>query len=75
MDCIVCKKHLENVWRESGANQPMDGSEFVTYGQYGSAVTDTMDGIAHCVNVCDECLKVALAEGRAYKCDLNRERV
>ena len=77
MNCIVCRKHLPDV--DTGLvpkdNHPSGGSEFSTWGHYGSAVTDNMAGVAHCVNVCDECLSDALASGRAFRCDVNRMRV
>jgi hypothetical protein len=77
MDCIVCHRHLPDI--DTGVrpkdNHPSGGSEFHTYGHYGSEVTDGLDGIAHCINVCDGCLKIALALGRAFRCDVNRQRV
>lgn len=77
MDCIVCKTHLPDMTDRSADhdNHPIGGSEFSTYGHYGSAVTDVMDGTAHVVNVCDGCLSAALRESRAFRCDVNRSRI
>lgn len=58
--CVLCKKPLENCDPEG--NQPMGGTEFATFGHYGSAVTDHMDGTGYAINVCDPCLRDA---GRA----------
>lgn len=74
MDCIVCKKPLPNVV-EMVDNQPAGGTEFMTWGHYGSVVTDLMGQAAHVVNVCDDCLLAALAEGRAIKIDVNRQHL
>lgn len=75
MDCIVCRKHLPDVFDADGDNQPQGGTEFHAYGHYGSTVTGLMDGTAHCVNVCDACLTEALSNGRAFRCDVNRSRI
>lgn len=73
MDCIVCRKELPDLYLDD--NCPSGGSEFHTYGHYGSAVTDRMDGTAHVVNVCDDCLTAALSDGRAFRCDVNRQKM
>ena len=61
MNCIVCECHLENF--SDTENHRLKGSEFVTRGHYGSAITDCMDGTKHIVNVCDECLRKAIDSG------------
>lgn len=65
MNCIKCDRELPD--HEEGVNQPAGGTEFVTYGHYGSTVTDLMDGTIHIVNVCDECLSDALRTGHAQR--------
>ena len=74
MDCIACKSTLQNV-DTAEDNQPVGGTEFSTWGHYGSAVTDLMGEAAHVVNICDPCLVAALADGRAIKMDVNRRIV
>lgn len=73
MDCIVCKRQLPNV--EGSENQPIGGTEFHTWGHWGSAVTDEMGDAAHVVNVCDPCLIEAKANGRAFRCNVNRKKI
>jgi hypothetical protein len=58
--CILCKKEMEN-FNPSG-NQPKGGTEFITHGNYGSAVTDHTDGTGYAINICDTCL---VKEGKA----------
>lgn len=52
--CIVCKKALKNL--DGDGNQPSGGTEFFTYGHFGSAVSDFMDGSGLALNICDPCL-------------------
>ena len=54
LPCFCCGKELENVI--NGENQPYDGIEFFTYGHYGTAVFDHMDGSRLILNICDNCL-------------------
>lgn len=61
MNCLKCDRPLENI-AEDG-NQPQGGTEFVTIGHYGSAVTDNMDGTKYVINVCDDCLQLAMERG------------
>lgn len=61
MNCIVCKKSLENVFDQD--NQPNDGLAFQSSGHYGSTVFDPMDGTHLEINVCDPCLKQAGEDG------------
>lgn len=63
MDCIVCKKPLDNV-TPAGVNQPSLGLAFQSHGHYGSIVFDPMNGSYLEINVCDPCLKQAGMEGR-----------
>lgn len=64
MNCIVCRKPLENIDPgEDGHNQPDDGVAFQSHGHYGSTVFDPMDGTYLEINICDPCLKSAGEEG------------
>lgn len=64
MNCIVCKKPLENIDPfENGENQPSGGTAFQTHGHYGSTVFDPMDGTYLEINVCDACLTQAGTDG------------
>lgn len=54
--CLVCDKELTN-WDWSDEHiQPLSGLHFKSYGHYGSAVFDPMDGSSLDIAVCDECL-------------------
>ena len=59
--CFVCGKELENI----GRNQPLEGTEFSTYGHYGSGVFDPMDGSELAINICNTCLLDGVNRGRA----------
>lgn len=63
LPCIVCGKALENVDNFEG-NQPYAGTEFHSYGHYGSTIFDPMDGQVLMLNVCDDCLRQLGAEGK-----------
>lgn len=63
MNCICCKKELDNF--DPPRNQPIGGTEFLTYGHYGSAVTDNLGQSVFIVNICDDCLNEALKDSRA----------
>ena len=52
MECIVCDKSLDKIIDF----QPSGGLHFFTYGHYGSAVFDPMDGSTLNIFVCDNCL-------------------
>ena len=56
LNCICCGRSLEDICEY----QPDGGTAFHTYGHYGSAVTDHMDGTVTTVFVCDLCMKRAL---------------
>lgn len=60
--CFVCGSELDEL--DSRGNQPSGGVEFTTYGHYGTAVFDPMDGTQLAVNVCDRCLIEARSRGR-----------
>lgn len=69
LPCLVCGKTLRNV--DAGEeNQPDEGTEFRTYGHYGSTFWDSMDGEELVLNVCDECLRSyadRLAQHKRYR--------
>jgi len=54
LPCIRCDRPLEPAL-EDAENQPYGGTEFVSYGHYGSSY-DPMDGTAIVINICDSCL-------------------
>lgn len=56
LPCIVCGTTLQNVMDDT-TNQPSEGTEFDTFGHYGSTFWDSMDGEEIAINVCDECLR------------------
>ncbi len=55
LPCFACGKTLLNAFVES-ENQPQEGTEFRTYGHYGSTFWDSFDGEELVLNICDECL-------------------
>ena len=64
LPCIVCEKPLINV-DMGDDNQPYVGTEFVTYGHYGSTihvelVPDKKPRMALVVNICDTCILRAI---------------
>jgi hypothetical protein len=69
LPCFVCGKTLENAFPDSD-NQPNDGTEFRTYGHYGSTFWDSFDGEELVLNVCDPCLREhpeRLAQHKRYR--------
>jgi len=69
LPCFVCGTTLSNVF-SAVENQPADGTEFRTYGAYGSTFWDSLDGEELVLNVCDECLtahKDRLAQHKRYR--------
>lgn len=57
LKCIKCAKEMENITPEGV--QPCDGLAFHSYGHYGSAYFDPLDGTCIQIAVCDECLEAA----------------
>jgi len=55
LPCFVCGTTLRNVMHEVD-NQPSEGTEFRTYGHYGSTFWDSFEGEEIVINICDECL-------------------
>jgi hypothetical protein len=54
--CFKCGKTLPNVCHDED-NQPNGGTEFRTYGHYGSTFWDSFYGEELVLNVCDDCLR------------------
>lgn len=68
LPCFKCGKTLQNV-SQFDENQPYEGTEFRTYGHYGSTFWDSFDGEQLVLNVCDKCLtdyRVRLAQHKRY---------
>jgi len=55
LPCLVCGVVLDNAYGGS-VNQPSQGTEFATFGHYGSTFWDSFAGEELVLNVCDECL-------------------
>ncbi|SKD94093.1 Uncharacterised protein [Mycobacteroides abscessus subsp. massiliense] len=55
LPCFKCGKTLLTVLNE--VNQPLEGTEFRTYGHYGSTFWDSFDGTELLLNICDVCLR------------------
>ena len=56
LPCFKCGRDLRNVFVEAD-NQPHNGTEFRTYGHYGSTFWDSFDGEELVLNICDDCLR------------------
>lgn len=54
--CFKCGKSLRNICGDA-ENQPDEGTEFRTYGHYGSTFWDSFDGEQLVLNICDDCLR------------------
>jgi hypothetical protein len=59
LPCIGCGLVLQNAFDLDGAsnNQPSGGTEFRTFGHYGSTFWDSFAGEELVVNICDGCLR------------------
>ncbi|SLG71534.1 hypothetical protein [Mycobacteroides abscessus] len=55
LPCFKCGKVLPTILNE--VNQPSEGTEFRTYGHYGSTFWDSFDGTELILNICDVCLR------------------
>lgn len=76
LPCFVCGVTLVNACSDSD-NQPVAGTEFRTYGHYGSSFWDSFDGEELVLNVCDGCLGNGverLAQHKRYR-PVTAERV
>ena len=56
LPCFVCGKTMRNAFPDQ-ENQPDEGTEFRTYGHYGSTFWDSFNGEELVLNICDGCLK------------------
>lgn len=56
LPCLVCGRTLRNVF-DGADNQPEEGTEFRTYGAYGSTFWDSFHEEELVLNVCDNCLR------------------
>lgn len=56
LPCFKCGKTLINAFPD-GDNHPQDGTEFRTYGHYGSTFWDSFNGEELVLNICDNCLR------------------
>ncbi|MFZ2238015.1 MAG: hypothetical protein WAV90_00570 [Gordonia amarae] len=68
LPCFSCGAELPNVCVEE-ENQPYGGTEFRTYGHYGSTFWDDFEGEELVLNVCDDCLRAhtgRLAQQKRY---------
>ncbi|WP_131823269.1 hypothetical protein [Mycobacteroides chelonae] len=68
LPCFICGKVLFNALADSD-NQPREGTEFRTYGHYGSTFWDSFDGEELVLNICDDCLRErtqALAQHKRF---------
>ena len=77
LPCFVCGTELTNVCEEQ-QNQPYAGTEFRTYGHYGSTFWDSFDGEELVLNVCDDCLRARtdrLAQHKRYRPVITEDRV
>lgn len=69
LPCFVCGSTLKNAFPDL-ENQPLDGTEFRTYGHYGSSFWDSMHGEELVLNICDACLRdhpERLAQHKRYR--------
>lgn len=69
LPCISCGKVLENTW-DGSINQPAEGTEFQSFGHYGSTFWDAFHGEQIVINICDECLRThteRIARKKAYR--------
>lgn len=56
LPCFVCGAELQNSFGDVD-NQPSQGTEFRTYGHYGSTFWDSFNGEELIINICDPCLR------------------
>lgn len=56
VSCFVCDKELDNMEYDNVEIHPMDGLHFRTYGHYGSAIFDPMNGSYLDIAICDKCV-------------------
>lgn len=66
LPCLKCGKTLPNV-DNTATNQPYGGTEFRTYGHYGSTFWDSFEGEEIVINVCDDCLRANIGRIARHK--------
>lgn len=69
LPCFTCGKVMLNAFPHS-ENQPQEGTEFRTYGAYGSTFWDSFDGEELVLNICDNCLRAGthrLAQHKRFR--------
>lgn len=66
LPCFKCGRVMRNVFVEAD-NQPDGGTEFRTYGHYGSTFWDSFDGEEIVINICDECLRAHVERVAQHK--------
>lgn len=59
LPCFACGTELRNALPNDTENQPSEGTEFRTYGHYGSTFWDDFVGEELVLNICDDCLRTA----------------
>lgn len=57
LPCFKCGKTLERIDTHEVEAPPYAGTEFRTYGHYGSTFWDSFDGEEIVLNICDDCLR------------------
>lgn len=67
LPCVICGQYLKRVDDMSDETAPYRGTNFNSYGHYGSTVFDPMDGTFISFNLCDPCL-VAAGEQQRVVC-------
>lgn len=72
MPCIKCEKPLDGV--SDDRNHPMKGTEFTTWGHYGSRITDTMGSSQHLINLCDDCCEAGKKNGLVFELEHDQRR-
>jgi hypothetical protein len=62
LSCIVCDYQPDTAFNGCTNNQPYKATAFTTMGHYGSTFFDPMDNSQIEINVCDDCLRKAVAK-------------
>ncbi len=58
--CIKCDKKVDNLAKKKYDIHPCGGTQFRSYGHYGSTVFDPMDGSYIVICICDTCLTACM---------------
>ncbi len=62
LTCIVCDYQPDTAYNGCENNQPYKATAFTTHGHYGSTFFDSMGSSSIEINVCDDCLRKAVAK-------------